>query len=288
MAARNESKLSLKSKSKGSNSSQSQQQIQDGGPNNENTATDINTPTKLHQGKLAEQLKQLITSDTDLLNNIAESLACTILNTPSLLDSITQRLTTTLKDDVTQHVYDAVSFDINEQKNNTSTLKNQQSLLANRISDLESKIDDLEQYSRRNCLLIHGVPEQTAEQSNQVALNIIRDRLDIQITESDLDRSHRLGKRKNTDDNTTRRPRPIIVKFCTYGKRQHVFQTKRKLKSTGITITESLTAKRAELLRRTKTHDAVKNAWTLDGIIHGITTNDRKITIKSSRDLHSL
>ena len=46
------------------------------------------------------------------------------------------------------------------------------------------------------------------------------------ITIHDIDRTHRLGKRK-LDNNV---PRPIIVKFARYNVRDRIFKTKKKLK----------------------------------------------------------
>ena len=46
------------------------------------------------------------------------------------------------------------------------------------------------------------------------------------ITIHDIDRTHRLGKRK-LDNNV---PRPIIVKFARYNVHNRIFKTKKKLK----------------------------------------------------------
>ena len=109
-----------------------------------------------------------------------------------------------------------------------------------RIEELESKIDCQEQYSRRNCILIHGIAENKEENTDQQAIDFINDSLDIKINEIDIDRSHRIGRY----DKAKKKARPIIVKFARYSVRGRVFQEKRKLKGTGESITESLTTKR--------------------------------------------
>ena len=62
-----------------------------------------------------------------------------------------------------------------------------------RIEDLENKIDSQEQYSRRNCILIHEIAENKEENTDQQVVDFINDNLDIKIDEIDIDRSHRIG-----------------------------------------------------------------------------------------------
>ena len=50
-------------------------------------------------------------------------------------------------------------------------LQNEVSFLKERIDLLEKKSDDSEQYSRRNCLLVHGVEEQEQENTDNIILS---------------------------------------------------------------------------------------------------------------------
>ena len=63
-----------------------------------------------------------------------------------------------------------------------------------RTEELESKIDHQEQYSRRNCILIHGTLENKEENTDQQAIDFINDNLDIRIGEIGIDRSHSIGR----------------------------------------------------------------------------------------------
>ena len=56
--------------------------------------------------------------------------------------------------------------------------------MTKRSKVLEESIDQQEQYSHRNCLLIHGVEENSNEDTDQLALNIINNDLEIDLTES--------------------------------------------------------------------------------------------------------
>ena len=109
-----------------------------------------------------------------------------------------------------------------------------------RIEELESKIDSKKQYSRQNCLLIHGIAENEEENTDQQAIDFINDNLDIKIAEIDIDRSLRIGRYGKAK----KKARPIIVKFVRYVVRGRMFREKRKLKGSGKSITERLTTKR--------------------------------------------
>ena len=75
-----------------------------------------------------------------------------------------------------------------------------------------------------------------------------------------IDRSHRIGPKKKEQ-----KPRPIIVKFCSYRDRSKVFYNKKMLKGSGVTITESLTKTRMDLLNEVMVGHG--NSWTIDGNI---------------------
>ena len=55
------------------------------------------------------------------------------------------------------------------------------------IDLLEKKSDDSEQYSRRNCLLVHGVEEKEQENTDNIVLNVMKEHLDIELSVKDLD-----------------------------------------------------------------------------------------------------
>ena len=114
------------------------------------------------------------------------------------------------------------------------------SKIKERIEELESEIDRQEQYSRRNCILIHGIAEKKVKNTDQQEINFINDNSDIKIGKIFIDRFHRIGRY----DKARKKARPIIVKFARFNVRGRVFREKRKLKGTGISITESLTTKR--------------------------------------------
>ena len=82
----------------------------------------------------------------------------------------------------------------------------------------------------------------------------------IKITDNDIDRTHWIGKSKNNS-----KPRPVIIKFIWYNDRKKVFSSKKLLKDSGVSITESLTAFRMKKLTNARETSGFRNVWTVDG-----------------------
>ena len=135
--------------------------------------------------------------------------------------------------------------------------------LSTKIEKLEKLQDQQEQYSRRNCLLIHGIAEEKEEITDEVIINTLNEKLDLDITLRDIERTHRIGELKKARGKI----RPIIVKFVRYNDRNRVFRNKKKLKGQKISITESLTKIRMDKLRQAKETYGFTNVWTNDGKI---------------------
>ena len=131
------------------------------------------------------------------------------------------------------------------------------------VKNLQKKAYDQEQYSRRNCLLIHGLTETKTEDTDDMVLDVINDKLNNEISQISIDRSHRLGKRKDPGQ----KPRAIILKFTRYKDRHHFFTNKKLLKGSGISVTESLTLKKMEHLKKMREQHGFVKVCTLDGKI---------------------
>ena len=77
--------------------------------------------------------------------------------------------------------------------------------------------------------------------------------------EKDIDRSHRIGKY------SSRKKRPIIVKFVRYKDRHKAYTNKKRLKDSKISITESLTGCRMRQLNKARDKHRFRNVWNHDG-----------------------
>ena len=95
---------------------------------------------------------------------------------------------------------------------------------------MDAIVDRQEQYSRRNCLLVHGIVEETVEDTDEKIINTLQQSMNETIKPEDIDRSHRLGKPKSSKN---AKPRPIIVKFVRYNNRNRMYRKNKRLKGTG-------------------------------------------------------
>ena len=68
--------------------------------------------------------------------------------------------------------------------------------LREKFFQVDKMLDCQEQYSRKNCPLVHGVEEENKEDTDQEIINIVKNDLGEEITIHDIDRTHHLGKRK--------------------------------------------------------------------------------------------
>ena len=176
------------------------------------------------------------------------------------------------------------------QRRNHNNLENQFEKLENRLHYAEVALCDIQQYTRRNCLLITGIPESNEKDDNgrfvhedtdKLIIDLAKNELEIDIKPEDIDRSHRATRAKNEPD---RKPRAIVAKFTTYNTRNKVIKARRRLKGKGIGIQELLTHSRQSIFNHAQ--KAVKdvprsmNAWTWDGNVSILIDIDEKGTGK--------
>uniref|UniRef100_A0A8D9B2G2 Uncharacterized protein n=1 Tax=Cacopsylla melanoneura TaxID=428564 RepID=A0A8D9B2G2_9HEMI len=152
-------------------------------------------------------------------------------------------------------------------------------------------IDRLETYTRRQCILIHGVPETAAvaeEDCMQYAVDMFRERLAVSVPLDRIDRAHRLGPVRQVGADT--RPRPIIVKMLRYHDKRAVFVNKKKLKNSRQVITESLTKMRIAILNKARDHFGRERVWTNDGKIlikPDGNPGTKTVTVTTTRELEA-
>ena len=65
--------------------------------------------------------------------------------------------------------------------------------LVSSVAFLEEELDDQQQYSRRTCLLVHGVSETQRENTDKIVLDIFEKKMEAGLCKTDVSRSHRQG-----------------------------------------------------------------------------------------------
>lgn len=163
--------------------------------------------------------------------------------------------------DLINEKFETFKKELEEKDKKISILENNVSMLSTTVDVLSKQLDRQEQYSRRNCLLIHNIPENKDENTDDTVIKIIGEKVGEPVCLEDLDRTHRLGPPK------TNKNRPIIVKFSRYHTRNRVFKKKKQLKGHQMSITESLTKRRMGELNDARNQHGFENVWTSDGKI---------------------
>lgn len=157
------------------------------------------------------------------------------------------------------------------------------------IKTREIQMNDLEQYTRANNIRIYGLDDrnrdENVEETTLVVIQFLKNKLDIDLKETDIDIAHRLGK--FSDDAN----RPVICRFVSRMNKQKVMKNRRLLKGSVFVIKEDLTRKNAKLLQDTSEVENVEAAWSDQGKIIAllISENDsdkkQKVVVTLRTDL---
>lgn len=207
-----------------------------------------------------------------------------ILTSKSFMEAIKECVEKAVEDKIEPLIRSIENLETVLERQNERLLKYEEQVdsMSTQIKYLDDKCNELDQYSRRNCLRISGLPETAGEITDDLVINLARDKLEIPLSAEDIDRSHRIGR--NLPDKT----RAVIVKFTTYRARSSVIKVRRKLRGSGIVIREDLTKSNHQLLKSTTDHRDVKSAWTLDGKVFAIVTTNGHETKRRITDLQQL
>ena len=93
--------------------------------------------------------------------------------------------------------FEEMEADRKEKERQISDLKNEVKYLNEKVETMDRSLDHHEQYSRRNCLLIHGVKENEKEDTDEVVTEFFEKEMKEKVSANDIDRSHGLGKNQS-------------------------------------------------------------------------------------------
>ncbi|XP_077984614.1 uncharacterized protein LOC144439215 [Glandiceps talaboti] len=182
------------------------------------------------------------------------------------------------------------------------SLKEQLVSINDNLTTTQQELRDLQQYTRRNNLEIHGVPEQPDEDTDSLVVKVANS-AGIHISTSDIDISHRLPSRTHAHPHP--RPAPIIVKFTRRTIRNNIYSARKHIKNkstrdmnidnhtdTRIYINENLSPANKQLFYKAnekKKSLQWKFIWTMNGnILVRKNEESRAIRITSVNDIERL
>jgi hypothetical protein len=188
---------------------------------------------------ISRKMRDLFKADVEaIVNSVVQSLI------PQIISGINESLTTKI-----------------------TSLECENKVLKDQISEMQVQADRAEQYSRRNCLRVSGIPETEKEDTDGIILKMVND-LGANLSIDEIDRTHRLGPRKQVGS----KPRDIIIKFVSYRARQKLYNVRTSAKTTDpykkVYVNEALTRYRSEMFydaRKLASDKLVEGAWTHDG-----------------------
>eukprot|EP00794_Sanderia_malayensis_P008540 gene8540-biopygen6837 len=167
-------------------------------------------------------------------------------------------------------------------------LKKQIKVLENNHEKQKMALNDLEQYGRRDCIEISGVPPSENENCEELTIQVARE-MGVEIGAAELVACHRVRKSKGE---------PIIIaKFLNRKNKEKMMSKRKSLKGktagsmklttndnkagSKIFVNESLTAANKNLYRlaRMKTQDSGwKFSWTRNGVVFARKDENAAIT----------
>lgn len=195
----------------------------------------------------------------------------------------------------------ALQQEMSETKENLAAAHEELKATRNKLEQLEDRLEAAEAYSRRNCILISGVPELPEESTDDLVLDVAS-AAGVTLTQNDLDRSHRLGRQTGSVD----RPRAIIAKLLSYNSRQKLYSARKDLSAhrvrdhpvltphviQNIFISDFLTTKGQQLsfiCRQLKNRGRVWAAYTTNGAVKIKKTESQPArTIRDIADLEDM
>ena len=80
--------------------------------------------------------------------------------------------------------------DLKKKEEGIKFLKKENSYLNKRLDEMDAAVDRQKQYSRRNCLLVHGIVEETVKDTDEKTINTLQQSIDETTKPEDIDRSH--------------------------------------------------------------------------------------------------
>jgi len=150
---------------------------------------------------------------------------------------------------------------IDTQQKKIESLEGHVSILQNTVRLLKKDQENQEQYLRRQCLRIFGVPK-PAKESPEDCFNTVKKIIadvGLKIPEDTLDRAHRIGRARDNQ------PPAIIVKFTNFRHRTALYEKRKVIREKfKYSVNLDLTRERLALLKQAKTFLSSKSTSTED------------------------
>ena len=200
-----------------------------------------------------------------------------------------------------------------ELKSSNEQLHKEVNDLKTEITSIKKQNEEFTSYSRRNNLVINGLKPAlfsdvasvgiSSQESFSVAasnesvtkliLELFNGRMNLNVTENDISKTHRLSSNRNDMASSTRTVPPIIVCFVRRSTRDQVYAARKMLKSTarGVFINEHLTPGNSLIFARARLlvkQNGLTAAFTQAGSVLVKTTKEQQERARKVTNLNDL
>lgn len=124
---------------------------------------------------------------------------------------------------------EGIRKEMQEEREQREELINRIGYLEDRVDRLETRLSSKENFERRANIIMRGVKEENEEDTNELVSNILREKLKIEIHEIEVDRTERLGRKR--EDGVGR---PILIKTKDVRDKVKIMKKRSLLKGTKI------------------------------------------------------
>ena len=176
----------------------------------------------------------------------------------NLLDILIHALSDAITDTISHVIHEALEFELQSRDRKIVILEKD-------VHHLSERLSEQEQCSRRNALIVQGMPESPHQPENKYVkiIKAAKQHTGVELCLNAIDQYHCIGSRLNKSGNP--QARPIVVKFVDYNSRANLHRFRAEFKGSDIYVNESLTQGRQSWLNTAKLHPATDKLWTQVG-----------------------
>ena len=183
---------------------------------------------------------------------------------------------------------DKLNAEVRKLRGENTELKAQLSQCSKEAGLVKKDLNDQEQYGRNWNLRVYGMGEVQGEESVEdcakKCVNVFSNKLGVPVTVADIEIAHRSGRANAAAG----RPRPILIRFFSRRQRGLVLSARRKLKHSGVSVSEDLTKSNYQLLKRASDHSATMAVWSSSGKILAKLKNGKTLRVDTNTDINAL
>ena len=231
------------------------------------------SPSVSLDSKRAKQLSSLNSMDEyENIAIMAETLSENRLL--ALLADMKNEIVREVNDSFTKHTQ-ALELRILDLENENIQLKQDNVQLIQQIKNVETEYAKIcqvaqtakahavenEQYSRKSNIKIIGLNESKQENQKQLVLDLLKEKMDVNLREKDIDVAHRVGIYKKNN----KYPRAMIVRFVRRDHKMLVMKNRKKLKGQKYVVVDDLCQELVKVYNRVRNDERVQEAWTWFG-----------------------